>query len=462
MTLSSDSADGLARFDRKFFESSDDFMTIGEGELGGKAGGLAFIDRVLKSRFPHSEFPGIAVNIPKLAVLTTDIFDSFMRRNRLYDIALSGLPDDRIARAFIQAEFPAEYVGDLMALISSVTRPLAVRSSSLLEDALRRPFAGVYATKMTPNNQFDPETRFNKLLEAIKLVYASTFFKEAKDYIQTTREEITNEKMAVIIQEVVGGRFGSRFYPVISGVGKSFSYYAFGKAEPTDGAVNLALGLGRTIVDGGTTWRYSPAFPKSAPPYGSVNELLKMTQVEFWAVNMTDAPYHPLSETEYEVKGKLSEAENDGNLNFIASTYRAASDKIYPGIGSDGPRLLNFAPILVYRQIPLNDVIRRLLEISRDSVRMEVEIEFAVTLDSQKGLPARVGFLQVRPMVSSEEKVEIDQSYLNSPEAIVVSDSVMGNGLREDIHNVIYVKPEVFNAKYTGIIAGEINVRIGG
>ncbi len=456
MNAGSGEGDNIARFDRKFFESSADFMSIGEGELGGKARGLAFIDGFLKTRFPHSEFPGITVNIPRLAALTTDIFDAFMTRNRLRDIAFSEESDETIARAFIAADFPAEYTGDLMALISRVNRPLAVRSSSLLEDAMRRPFAGVYATKMTPNNQFNPEARFNKLIEAVKFVYASTYFREAKSYIRAAGANLENERMGVIIQEVVGTRNNSHFYPSISGVGKSFNYYTFGKAQPEEGVVNLALGLGRTIVDGGLIWSYCPAYPKAVPPCASPQELLKTTQLDFWAVEMGEAPFDPLKETEYEIKGSISEAENEGALDHIASTYIAASDKVYPGIGSDGPRILNFAPILVYRQLPLNDVVKLLLEISREAAGAEVEIEFAVTLGPDKGYPVRVGFLQVRPMVSPDRTVEVSEGLLSAEEAAISSDRVMGNGIWENIRDVIYIDPDKFEAKHTRSIAQEL------
>jgi hypothetical protein len=332
MSTPASPAGGYPQFDRKFFDSTEDFTVIGAGSFGGKARGLAFIKETLASGFPASTFPEITVSIPRLTVISTDLFDAFMTENDLYDIAYSDASDLRIAHAFQKADLPVRIVGDLTALISSVHLPLAIRSSSLLEDAMFRPFAGVYATKMIPNNQLDSETRFRKLIEAIKFVYASTFFKDAKSYIRSTRKTTPDEKMAVIIQEVVGRRHGDRFTDV-SGVARSYNFYPAGHAAPRDGVVSLALGLGKTIVDGGTSWSYSPAFPRSNPPYGTVRDLLKQTQSSFWAVNMGKPPaYDPINEGEYLLKADLDAAEADGTLLHIASTYDSESDRLVMGI----------------------------------------------------------------------------------------------------------------------------------
>lgn len=444
-------------FDRKFFDSDQAFTVIGAGALGGKAQGLAFIKRTLADGLDAEDFAGVKVGVPTLTVITTDLFDRFMARNDLYDRAWSDLPDDRIAHAFQRADLPVEILGDLRALVEQVHTPLAIRSSSLLEDALRHPFAGVYATKMIPNNQPDADTRFRRLVEAIKFVYASTFFKNAKQYMKAIDEDIRNEKMAVIIQEVVGRRYGDRFYPTLSGVARSYNFYPIGRARPPQGVVDLALGLGKTIVDGAVTWTYCPAFPEVAPPHGSVADLLKQTQKDFWAVNMGRPPaYDPIAETEYLVQGSLSDAEFDGALRHVASTYDAESDRLTMGVGSPGPRVITFAPILGLPDVPLNPLVKTLLAISEKAAGRDVEIEFAMTLDPQQGLPARFGFLQVRPMLVSEELVEVREDELTGDAVLAASDAVLGNGVIESITDVVYVRPETFEARHTRTIAAEI------
>ena len=322
----------LPRFNRELFESGESFARIGRGELGGKAAGLVFIRDVLREQIDAAGFPWVRLGIPAMVVVTTEIFDLFMARNDLSEIALSDSPDDRIAHAFQRAELPVEVVGDLKALIDQIHEPLALRSSSLLEDALYHPFAGVYATKMIPNNQPDPGIRFKRLAEAIKFVWASTYFRSAKSYIRAIQRSSSEEKMAVIVQEVVGRRHGERFYPDVSGVGRSYNFYPASRAKPEEGVVNLALGLGRTIVDGGLSWAYSPAHPKAPPPFGSVGELLKNTQTDFWAVNMGKPPeFDPISEDEHLCKADLAAAEYDGVLGSVASTYVASSDRLLAG-----------------------------------------------------------------------------------------------------------------------------------
>ena len=452
-----DRDNGIPKFDREFFTSDKDFSFIGQGSLGGKASGLINISQVMAERYNPDEFPGISLSIPRMTVLRTNLFDSFMETNKLYDLAMSEDSDVRLAHAFQQADLPATIAGDLYALISGVHTPLAVRSSSLLEDAMYEPFAGIYATKMTANNQFDKESRFRKLIEAIKFVYSSVYFKQAKDYFKATSHQLQDEKMAVIIQEVVGRRHDKRYYPDISGVARSYNFYTSGHARPEDGVVNLALGLGRIIVDEGIAWSYSPSYPRANPPYNSIDELMKQTQTHFWSVNMGELPfYDPAKETEYLVKLDLNEAQKDKTLKFLASSYDRQSDRIYPGPSSTGPNILNFAPLLVMNQIPLNDLIIKLLKICEEALNAPVEIEFALTLDPEKGLPARFGFLQVRPMVVSHEEVNISPEELTSELAIVSSESVLGNGIVNYLHDIIFVKPEKFEAKYTRQIAAEV------
>ena len=445
------------RFDRKFFDSDEDFTLIGSGALGGKAQGLAFIKGALQRGFAADAFPDIAVGIPRLTVIASDVFDRFIERNHFAHYATTDEPDDRIAHAFQHAELPVEILGDLRALVQSVHTPLAIRSSSLLEDALYHPFAGIYATKMIPNNQPDADTRFRKLVEAVKFIYAATFFKNARSYTQAIGQSVSGEKMAVIIQEVVGRRYGERFYPTLAGVARSYNFYPTGRARPKHGVVDLALGLGKTIVDGGVTWTYSPAFPSAAPPYGSPRDLLRHSQSTFWAVNMGRPPaYDPTTETEYLVQPNLAEADYDGTLRFVASTYDPQSDRLVMGTGSAGPRAVTFAPILELPDIPLNRLIKSLLELSERAVGAEVEIEFAVTLDPKDGLPAHFGFLQVRPMLVSDELVELTPEEMCGSEVLVASEKVLGNGVVDTLQDVLYVRPDTFEACHTPAIAAEL------
>ncbi len=444
-------------FSRKVIDGSSSISRIGTGTLGGKANGLIFIEEMLRNQFDTEQFSKIPVGIPWMTVIAADFFTAFMEQNDLHSIAHSGLPDDRIAHAFQGANLPADLVGDIRSIAGQVRVPLAIRSSSLLEDALYRPFAGVYATKMIPNNQPAVDARYSRLVEAIKYVYASTFFEKAKKYIQSIDEDPDAEKMAVIIQEMAGMRIGDRFYPNLSGVARSFDYYPYGHAQSDDGVVDLALGLGKTVVDGEKVWSYCPAFPKSPPPYNSTRDILKSTQTEFWAVNMGKSPaYDPIRETEYMVKVGLAEAEYDSSLKFVASTYNSASDRIVPGVGSDGPRVIDFAPILVMNDIPLNSLIGALLVSCEEVLNTNVEIEFAMTFDQDKGLPARFSFLQVRPMVALSKSVELPIERLDGDDVIVATEKALGNSQREDIEDIVFVRPSAFNMKSTRLVAEEL------
>lgn len=439
----------------KFLNAEHKLTYIGTGAIGGKAHGLAHINHIILHQLKRENYKNIEVGIPAMTIIRTDIFDAFMKRNKLYDIAFSDASDERIAHAFQKADLPFEILGDLRALISQVNTPLAVRSSSMLEDALHEPFAGIYGTKMTPNNQMDTTTRFNKLVEAIKYVYATPFFKSAKDYMKATSHKTEDEKMAVIIQEVIGKKFDTRFYPELSGVGRSYNYYAFGNADPADGIVNLALGLGKTIVDGGYTWSYCPSYPKADPPFNSIDDMLKNTQTHFWSVNMGKAPaYDPMKETEHLVENHITEAEQDRSLRNLASTFDMQSGRLVMGVSKQGPRLLNFAPILRLGEIPLNELLKELLAVCEKNEGAPVEIEFAMTF-SETG-PHQFGFLQVRPMVVSHDIVDVDENEMTSEHTLLASNKVLGNGLREDIYDIVYVKKDRFDVMKTHQIANEL------
>jgi len=447
----------LVRFNRHFFTADEKFTYMGSGSLGGKAHGLARMRGLLESAIWDEFSAAMRVGLPATTVICTDFFDLFMKENDLYDRAYSDERDEVLAHAFQAASLPVQLLGDLRSLAEQVHRPLAVRSSSMLEDAMFEPFASVYGTKMIPNNQPDADTRFRRLDEAIKYVYASTFFNDARDYMKATHHSTRDEKMAVIIQEVVGTRFDQRFYPHISGVARSYNFYPTGNAEAEDGVVDLALGLGRTIVDDASAWSYSPAYPAADPPYNTIGELLKQTQTKFWAVNMGRAPaYDPTSEVEYLVHSDLKAAEYDGSLKYVASTYSAERDRIVMGTGTKGPRLVNFAPILAADELPLNDMIKLLLKTCEEALDSLVEIEFAVVIDPAGRRPAEFAFLQVRPMVVSRDVVEVSPDEMTGPGVLAASDMVMGNGMRDDLRDVVYVKPESFDINHSRAIADEL------
>jgi hypothetical protein len=439
-------------FEQGFLAETARLCTIGKGSIGGKAHGLAEIRKVLRSELDPAKYPGIKIDIPPLAVVCTDVFDVFMAQNDLYDVAYSDLPDDQIAHAFQKAELPFEVLGDLRKLITEMHSPLAVRSSSRLEDTKFKPFAGVYATKMIPNKEFDPDTRFRQLVEAIKFVYASTYLKTAKDYCKVVGNRIQEEKMAVILQRMVGKRYHDRFYPELSGVARSYNYYPIGPAKPEDKIVNLALGLGKVIVDGGISWPYSPAYPKVEPPFGSIKELLKGSQTMFWAVNMgRPVEYDPIRETEYLLEENLLAAEQDGVLRYLASTYNPQSGRLTPGIGNPGPRALTFAPLLVLKELPLNELINDLLRICELAYGGAVEIEFAMTLN-----PHELGFLQVRSMAVPEKEVEIMEAEFEGDEVFLASDTAFGNGVLNTIEDIVFIKPDNFELRHTRAVVAEL------
>lgn len=447
----------LPQFNRNFFESEESFSWIGTGSFGGKASGLAFIKNIIDQNINQEEFPNAIVSIPKMVVLRTSIFDSFMQRNNLFDFALNEESDIRIINEFLKADLPVEILGDLRTIIEKVKVPLAVRSSSMLEDAKYEPFAGIYATKMISNNQPSLDIRFNKLVEAIKFVYASTFFKASKDYFKISSHSVKEEKMAVIIQEVVGQNRNLRYYPHFSGVARTFNFYPTGKSKPEQGVVNLALGLGKTIVDGGIVWTYCPEYPKSPPPFGDPKDMLNTTQTTFWAVNMNPiVDYDPTKETEFLLLNNLQDADYDNTLTHIASTYDVRSNKIVMGVGADGPRIINFMPLLYMNEYGFNDLIKKIMKVSSNALNGPVEIEFAATFNKEND-KLHFGYLQVRPMVVSAEEVNLDDSELEGDDVLVASNRVMGNGIIENISDVVYVLPDKFDKKFTQKIAMEID-----
>ncbi|MBN1334381.1 MAG: hypothetical protein JXB39_00310 [Deltaproteobacteria bacterium] len=440
-----------------FSEGGERFGVVGSGSLGGKARGLMDVADVLADRFPPGRFPGVTVEIPRMVVLSTSFFDAFMEVNHLGDLDVGSLSDDRIAHAFVRGEIPPRYVGDLRGIAEAARAPLAVRSSSLLEDALDHPLAGVYATKMTPNHQPDADTRFRRLAEAVKFVLASTFFADARRYRASLPGPLPEEKMGVVIQEVVGDRRNDRYYPTISGVGRSWNFYPSGHARPEDGVLDLALGLGKTIVDGGRAWSICPAWPRTPPPWKTMGELVKHTQTRFWAVHMGRTPAHdPMRETEWLVEADLSDADYDNTLRYVASTWDPERDRLLPTVSVPGARVIDFAPILQLGSTPLLEVVREILEVAREHVQAAAEVEFAAVLDRRMGVPLRLGFLQVRPMAVVHEPVEVPDTLLSGPGLLLVSSRALGNGVRDDIRDVVWLDPDAFERPRTQEMTREI------
>lgn len=448
----------IVPYSRYFHEEYSQFSIIGSGSIGGKARGLAFMDRILADHFDPGKFPGVTVSIPRTLVLGTDVFDDFMRENDLLPQAVLDHSDGHIANLFINASLPSKVVGDLRDFIRNVKQPLAVRSSSLLEDSLYQPFAGIYATKMLPNDQASDDIRFLNLVNAIKFVFASTFFRQAKSYIGSTPHRVEDEKMAVVIQPVVGRPHPECFYPDFSGVARSYNYYPVGQARPEDGVVNVALGLGKTIVDGGVSLRFTPAFAGVLPQFGSLKDMFQFSQRDFYAVAMRgEASVAFLEEDQYLAKYGLDKAEGDGVLEYLASTYSRENDAVYDGVSFPGPRIINFAHILKNGVFPLAGIVRDLLQLSSEAMNCAVETEFAVTLDSQNVFPAQFSLLQVRPLVVQDElvKVELDERLRES--AFCYSDRVLGNGVLQSVRDIVFVKPEAFDAACSPQIAGEVD-----
>jgi hypothetical protein len=449
---------GIAKpFNAESFSSQDRFTYMGTGSLGAKAGGLACARSIVEGQIASVYKPAIHIDIPSLTVIATDHFHSFLQNNKLGKIAAASLSDEQISSAFMDAILPAQLVNDLRVFIEHVRVPLAVRSSSRLEDGMHEPFAGVYATKMIQNNSDNPEHRLQSLMAAIKHVYASTYLKKARDYLEATGHSSDDEEMAVIIQEVVGTCQNGRFYPEISGVARSFNFYPVGLSRPEEGVVDLALGLGKIIADEGVAWSFSPQYPHTRPPYTTFTSLLKQTQKEFWAIDMRACGERQSpGELEHIRKYTLADAETDGALTHVASTFEAEDEKIIMGTGSAGPRVLDFAQILRADLIPLNALIKDVLRNCEELLHSKVECEFAVTFPRVGVYPARFGFLQVRPMAVSHVQVEVRSEELRQKTVVVASESALGNGATDSIRDIVYVKPSTLDSRNTQRICAEL------
>jgi hypothetical protein len=403
------------------------------------------MDRILSAHLPDGSFPGVRIAIPRTVVLCTGIFEQFLDDNKLLEKDIASMPDDRIAAAFLEADLPIAVLGDLRAFVEEVRTPIGVRSSSLLEDALFQPFAGVYESLMLPNSSNETDARFQHLCDAVKFVFASTYFEKARTYIQATPSKYGDERMAVVVQEVAGKRHGDAFYPDVSGVARSYDYWPFGSCANTDGIANVALGLGKTIVDGGTSFRFCPLHP-NVPHYGSVRELMKQSQKTFYAVNLGSEVGHTGLDDSATLSVKpMEDAERDGILEELVSTYDPQGDRLYPGTGRDGARVLDFGPMLQGDAFPLANIVGLMLRMGEVSLGCPVEIEFALTLDRTGEGRHEFTFLQVRSMVAKADLVSVELGEISKGEALCQSDSVMGNGIVDGVRDFVYVDPEGFD-----------------
>ena len=445
----------VAVFHRERFDRYSNFARIGEGSLGGKGRGLAFIDHIIKRHSDLNDFDNAEVMIPKTVVLCTDIFDEFMDTNSLYQVALSDIPDEEILRYFLHARLPARLIGDLMAFLDVVDTPLAIRSSSLLEDSHYQPFAGIYATYMIPHVE-DKYERLHMLSDAIKAVYASVYYRDSKSYMTATSNVIDQEKMAVILQEVVGERHDARFYPTLSGVARSVNYYPIGDERAEEGTVNLALGLGKYIVDGGQSLRVCPAHPNQVLQTSEMELALKETQTRFYALDLENPPTTFLKDDGFNILNlRVAQAEKDGTLQYIASTYDPYDQVIRDGIYEGGRKVITFCGVLQHGIFPLPELLQKVLYYGQDEMRRPVEIEFAANIH-----PDRTGelyLLQIRPMVDNKLMLDENLAAVPDDDCLLRSRNAIGHGIMTDVEDIVYVKTDGWSASSNPQVAEEID-----
>ncbi len=444
----------VAVFNRDRFDRYSNFARIGEGSLGGKGRGLAFLDNITLRHSDLNSFDNAVVMIPKTVVLCTDIFDEFMDSNELYQIALSDIPDEEILQYFLRAHLPERLAEDLMTFLDVVREPIAIRSSSLLEDSHYQPFAGIYSTYMIPYVE-DKYVRLRMLSDAIKGVYASVFYRDSKAYMTATSNVIDQEKMAVILQEVAGTQYGNRFYPNISGVARSVNYYPIGDEKAEEGTVNLALGLGKYIVDGGLNLRVCPAHPDKVLQTSEMDIALRETQTQFYALDMSNANEDFKVDDGFNLlKIQVREAEKDGSLQYIASTFDPYDQIIRDGIYDGGRKLITFCGVLQQGVFPLPELLRLVLKYGQEEMRRAVEIEFAVKLN-----PNRTGtfyLLQIRPMVDNKMMLDEDLTAIPDEQTLIRSHNAIGHGITNDVYDIVYVKTDGYTASNNPTIADEV------
>ena len=445
----------VAVYQKDRFDEYSNFARIGDGSLGGKGRGLAFIGAMVK-RYPRLEQDNFAVTIPKTVVICTDIFDEFMETNGLYPVALSDNDDETILRYFLRASLPKKLIEDLMAFFDVVKGPIAIRSSSLLEDSHYQPFAGIYSTYMVPKIE-EKYDMLRTVSDAIKAVYASVFYRDSKAYMTATSTLIDQEKMAIVLQEVVGTRYGDHFYPTISGVARSLNFYPIGNEKAEDGIANIALGLGKYIVDGGQTLRFSPRHPHSILQMSTMDFALKETQTRFYALDLKNmAERFSVDDAFNLVKLSVKDADKEGSLRYIVSTYDPYDQIIRDGYYPGGRKIISFCNILQHDVFPLATTLDHLLGIGQQEMGRPVEIEFAVNIDLNDPKKATFYLLQIRPIVDNKEVMDEDLTLVQNEETILSSTSVLGHGIVSDVQDVVYVKTGAFNSANTQAIAYEI------
>lgn len=445
----------VAIYSRDMFDEYSYFARIGKGSLGGKGRGLAFMGTMVK-RYPKLESKNLGVNIPKTVVVCTDVFDEFMEQNDLYPIALSEASDDEILQAFLNASLPLQVREDLAFYFNTQHSAVAVRSSSILEDAHYQPFAGVYSTYMVPVDPNNKDISLERLLKAIKGVYASVFFHDSKAYLTATQNLIDQEKMAVVLQEVVGSIHDTLYYPTLSGVARSLNFYPVGEEKAEEGIASIAFGLGKYIVDGGLTLKFSPKHPRHILQLSTTDFALRETQRNFYALDMENEVNEFDIHEDFNLKKvSIKDAPLDSTLKYVVSTYDRDSDMIWDGYFPHGRRIISFANLLQNDSLPLAPTISRLLEIGQKEIGRPVEIEFAVNVNPETGT-GTFYLLQIRPIVDNKERIEEDLGIIDSNNTIISSTKVLGNGIVNDVYDVVYVKSELFDATNNPRIAEEI------
>jgi len=446
----------IINFDPLLVNGSRYVVRMGRGSLGGKGRGLAFMCNMMENIDMKALIPGINIRMPATAIIGAIEFDKFLETNDLYDIAYHQTDFKKVNEAFLSASLSSTLKDRLFQYVSQVNQPLAVRSSGLFEDSLLRPFSGVYSTYLIPNCHPDINVRFEQLRTAVKLVYASVFSDDARAYFSAINYKIEEEKMAVILQPVVGHEHNQKFYSDISGVTQSFNYYPYSYMEPDDGFAVIAVGLGQAVVGGEKAFRFCPKYP--ALNNNSIQDQIRDSQREFYAIDMTHSRFNLTMEGEMAAirKYKISEAEKDGALEHCASTYSIENDCITPGIGTRGPRVINFANIIEYQHVPLADTLMLLMKLFKQAMGSPVEMEFAIDLSNgENGWPTFY-LLQLKPLIRREEDVEIELGSLDNSKLLLLSKKGMGNGMISGISDVVYVDIRNFDRTKTREIANEI------
>ena len=445
----------VAVFDRMKFDKYAHFARIGEGSLGGKGRGLAFLDNIIKRHPEFNQYENATVQIPKTVVLCTDIFDEFMMSNNLYPIALSDASDDEILKHFLHAQLPDSLIADFFTFFEATKSPIAIRSSSLLEDAHYQPFAGIYSTYMIPYLE-DKYQMLQMLACAIKGVYASVFYRDSKAYMTATRNVIDQEKMAVILQEVVGKDYGTRYYPTMSGVLRSLNYYPIGDEEAEEGIASLALGLGKYIVDGGQTLRVCPYHPHQVLQTSETEMALRDTQTQFYALDMKHVGDDFKVDDGFNIlKLRVKDAVEDRSLNYIASTFDPYDQVINDGVYETGRKLITFAGVLQHDVVPLPELMRMSMKCGSEAMRRPVEIEFACNIHADKTCDFYL--LQIRPIVDAKEMLDEDVRAIPDTDCLLRSHNSLGHGISEDVTDVVYVKyDDHFSAMNNFYVADDI------